>query len=45
MRADPKSTKKTDGLAVFFARLESARVKAANNFFDEIDPCRQFHQR
>ena len=27
--ADPKSTKKTDNLSVFFALLGSARVKAA----------------
>jgi len=33
-RTDPKSAKKTDGLTVFFAILESLRVKALG----EIDP-------
>jgi hypothetical protein len=30
MRKDPKSTKKTDNLTVFFVLLGSARVKALN---------------
>jgi len=36
MRADPKSTKKTDGLTVFFARLVSALVKATRNFVNML---------
>ncbi len=36
-RADPKSTKKTDGLAIFFALLESSRIKAAHKMLMKLN--------
>ncbi len=38
MHADPKSVKKADSLTVFFALLESARLKGARKMFVKLTP-------
>jgi len=38
MRADPKTTKKTDSLTVFLAFLGSAHVKAARRMLVKLTP-------
>ncbi len=41
MHTDPKSTKKTDRLTVFFALLGSGRAKAARKMLVKLDPSPQ----
>jgi len=41
MRKDPKSTKMTDSLTVFFAILESSHVKAAHKMLVKSTPREQ----
>jgi len=36
VRADPKSTKKTEGLTVFFLLLGSGRIKAAHKMLVKL---------
>jgi len=38
MHTDPKSTKKTDGLTIFFALLGSAHIKAVHKMLVKLIP-------